>query len=140
MAGFFVLAPGHADRLAPISATASLTRLCWKSDETGGAAMSADTKTPFEHVHDVLAQLKEMRHYAKNNVETLTAQWLLFDGELKSLKQAGTIEALMTHQGELHNALSEEITTLEELAVTLQPPPEETSPATPAQPGIRGKH
>ena len=29
--------------------------------------MSMDTKTPFEHLNDVLAQLKEMRHYAKNN-------------------------------------------------------------------------
>lgn len=87
--------------------------------------MSTDTKTPLEHVHDVLAQLKEMRHYAKNNVETLTAQWLLFDGELKKLKQAAPIEALMTRQSELHDALNEEITALEELAVTLQPPPEE---------------
>ena len=32
--------------------------------------MSTDAKVPFEHVNDVLAQLREMRHYAKNNVET----------------------------------------------------------------------
>ena len=87
--------------------------------------MSADTKTPFEHVHDVLAQLKEMRHYAKNNVETLTAQWLLFDGELRTLKHAGPIETLMSRQSELHDALNEESAALEDLAVTLQPPPEE---------------
>ena len=87
--------------------------------------MSEDTKTPLEHVNDILAQLKEMRHYAKNNVETLTAQWLLFDGELKKLKQGGPIETLMTRQSELHDALNEEIATLEELAATLQPPPEE---------------
>jgi hypothetical protein len=87
--------------------------------------MSEDTKTPFEHVNDVIAQLKEMRHYAKNNVETLTAQWLLFDGELKKLKQSSTIEILMTRQGELHDALNEEITALEEVAATLQPPPPE---------------
>ncbi|GLQ92556.1 hypothetical protein [Dyella acidisoli] len=90
--------------------------------------MSENTKTPLEHVNDVLAQLKEMRHYAKNNVETLTAQWLLFDGELKKLKQSGPIETLMTRQSELHDALEEEIATLEKLAATLQPPPEETSP------------
>src|SRR5689334_22921587 len=95
--------------------------------------MSADTKTPFEHVNDVLAQLKEMRHYAKNNVETLTAQWLLFDGELKKLKQAKPTETLMTRQGELHDALNEQIAALEELAVKLQPPPEDTSATTPAQ-------
>lgn len=94
--------------------------------------MSADTKTPFEHVNDVLAQLKEMRHYAKNNVETLTAQWLLFDGELKKLKQAEPIETLMTRQSELHDALEAEIDALEKLAVTLQPPPEEASSSTPA--------
>jgi len=87
--------------------------------------MSTEHKTALAHVNDALAQLKEMRHYAKNNVETLTAQWLLFDGELKKLRQTGPIEALMTRQSELHDALSEEITALEELAVTLQPPPEE---------------
>ncbi|WP_267224123.1 hypothetical protein [Dyella silvae] len=101
--------------------------------------MSADTKTPLEHVNDVLAQLKEMRHYAKNNVETLTAQWLLFDGELKKLKQAAPIETLMTHQSELHDALDEEIAALEKLAVTLQPPPEEASPATQTKPAAHGK-
>jgi len=89
--------------------------------------MSADTKTPFEHVNDVLAQLKEMRHYAKNNVETLTTQWLLFDGELKKLKQGAPIETLMTRQSELHDALDNQIDALEKLAVTLQPPPEEAA-------------
>jgi len=87
--------------------------------------MTADTKTPLEHVNDTLAQLKEMRHYAKNNVEALTAQWLLFDGDLKKLKQAGPIETLMTRQSELHDALNEQITALEELAAELQPPAEE---------------
>ena len=95
--------------------------------------MSADTKTPLEHVNDTLAQLKEMRHYAKNNVESLTAQWLLFDGELKKLKQSESIEALMTRQSELHDALHEQIATLEGLAQQLQPAPEEeTAGASPA--------
>lgn len=87
--------------------------------------MSADNKTPFEQVNDTLTQLKEMRHYSKNNVERLTAQWLLFDGELKKLKQAGKIEELMTRQGELHDALEAEITALEKLVTDLQPAPEE---------------
>jgi hypothetical protein len=87
--------------------------------------MSAEAKTPFEHVNDVLAQLKEMRHYAKNNVESLTAQWLLFDGELKKLKQADPIESLMARQSDLHDAFDSEIAALEELAAQLRPPPEE---------------
>ena len=87
--------------------------------------MSAETKTPFEHVNDTVTQLKEMRHYAKNNVELLTTQWLLFDGELSKLKQAGKIEDLMIRQGQLHDALEAAIADLEELAVTLQPPPPE---------------
>lgn len=89
--------------------------------------MTAANKTPFEHVNDVLVQLKEMRHYARNNVETLTAQWLLFDGELKKLKQASKIEALMDREGKLYEALEQEIAELEELAVQLQPPPDETA-------------
>ena len=94
--------------------------------------MSADAKSPFVQVNDVLAQLKEMRHYAKNNVETLTAQWLLFDGELKKLKRAESIETLMTRQSELHDELEKEIAALEELAVKSQPP-EETSATTATQ-------
>lgn len=87
--------------------------------------MSEEKKTPLDHVNDALTQLKEMRHYAKNNVESLTALWLLFDGELKKLKQGDPTEALMTRQSELHDALNEEIATLEELVATLKPPSEE---------------
>jgi hypothetical protein len=83
--------------------------------------MTADTKTPLEHVKDVLNQLKEMHHYSKNNVERLTAQWLMFDGELKKLKRAESIESLMTRQGEMHEALEAEIAALEELVVELTP-------------------
>ena len=94
--------------------------------------MSAPNKTPLEHVNDTLTQLKEMRHHSRHNVESLTSQWLLFDGELKKLEQADRVEALMTRQTELHDALEEEITLLEELAVKLQPPPEETEEAAPS--------
>ena len=83
--------------------------------------MTADTKTPVEHVKDVVNQLKEMHHYAKNNVERLTAQWLMFDGERKKLKQAERIEALMTKQGEFYEALEADIAALEELVVELTP-------------------
>ncbi len=87
--------------------------------------MSTDTKTPLEHVNDTLAQLKEMRHYSKSNVEHLTAQWLLFDGELSKLKQAQKIEDLMARQAQFHDALEAVIADLEEVATSLQPPPEE---------------
>jgi hypothetical protein len=89
-------------------------------------AMSDDNpKTDLDHVHDTLTQLKEMRHYSKNNVEALTAAWLLFDGELSKLGQTSKIDDLMTRQGELHDALESVIADFEELAVKLQPPPEE---------------
>ena len=82
-------------------------------------------KTPLDHVADTLSQLKEMRHYSKNNVERLTAQWLLFDGELAKLDRAKTIEDLMDRQGQLHDALESVITDLEDVAVQLKPPPED---------------
>ena len=95
--------------------------------------MTASTKTPLEHVGDVLKQLKEMHHYSKNNVERLSAQWLLFDGELKKLKQAERIEELMTRQAELHEAIEAEIAELEELSVELAPKEEESDGAPPTQ-------
>ena len=91
--------------------------------------MTASTTTPLEHVNNVLQQLKDMRHHSKNNVEHLTEHWLLFDGELKSLKQAEPIEALMTRQGELHSALEAQIEALETLAADLTPKEEETEAA-----------
>jgi hypothetical protein len=83
------------------------------------------TKTPLEHITDTLSQLKEMRHYSKNNVELLTTQWLMFDGELSKLGRADKIEDLMVRQGELHDALEAVIANLEELQGELQPPAEE---------------
>jgi predicted ATPase len=94
--------------------------------------MTATNKTPLDHVNDTLAQLKEMRHYAKNNVEHLTAQWLLFDGELKQFKQADRVEDLMTRQSEFHDALDAEISELEDIVTRLQPAADEGSPAPPA--------
>ena len=88
--------------------------------------MSEDNpKTPLDHVTATLSQLKEMRHYSKTNVEHLTAQWLLFDGELKKLGKAKAIEDLMERQGQLHDALEAVIGEMEELSVQLTPAPEE---------------
>ena len=89
--------------------------------------MTADTKTPLDHVKDAIQQLKEMHHYSKNNVEHLTAQWLMFDGELKKLKRADSVEALMTRQAELHEALEAEIAALEEIVVELTPKDEDAA-------------
>src|SRR3546814_20910100 len=82
--------------------------------------MSDNPKTPLDHVNDTLSQLKEMRHYSGNNVETLTAAWLLFDGELSKLEQTAKIDDMMTRQGELRDALDSVIADFAELAPKLQ--------------------
>ena len=87
--------------------------------------MTADTKSPLEHVNDTVLQLKEMRHYSKNNVELLTTQWLMFDGELSKLKRASLVEDLMAKQSQFYDAVEAAIADLEALAVELTPPPEE---------------
>ena len=86
-------------------------------------------KTPGDHVTDTLAQLKEMRHYSKTNVEHLTAIWMLFDGELSKLKRTDKIEDLMNRQGQLHDALEAVIADLEEAARELQPAPDASASA-----------
>ncbi|MGH8215931.1 MAG: hypothetical protein ACREPZ_09600 [Rhodanobacteraceae bacterium] len=86
-----------------------------------------DARTQLDHITDTLTQLKEMHHYAMNNVEQLTAIWLLFDGELSKLKQTEKIDDLMNRQGQLHDALEKVIDDFEELQQKLQPPPEESS-------------
>ena len=83
-----------------------------------------NAKSPADHIGDTLSQLKEMRHYSKNNVEALTAEWLLFDGELSKLKLADKIADLMDRQGQLHEALETTITELEEVLEKMKPEPE----------------
>lgn len=84
-----------------------------------------NAKTPADHLADTLSQLKEMRHYSKTNVEHLTASWMLFEGELKSLKQTEKIEALMNKQGEFHDALEKTIEDLEAQLKEMTAEPEE---------------
>jgi lysyl-tRNA synthetase class I len=74
-------------------------------------------KTPADHIGDTLTQLKEMRHYSKNNVE-------LYDGELSKLKQADRVSTVMDKQNALHDALETTITELEDVLEKMQPPPE----------------
>jgi RNAse (barnase) inhibitor barstar len=86
-------------------------------------------KTPADHVNDTLAQLKEMRHYSKTNVEHLTAIWMLFDGDLSKLKRTDKIEDLMNRQGQLHDAFEAVIADLEEASRELQPAPDTSTSA-----------
>lgn len=80
-----------------------------------------NAKKPIDKLADTVAQLKEMRHYSKNNVEALTTAWLLFDGELSKLKQAEKIAGLMDRQAQLHEALEQAIADLEEVQEKLKP-------------------
>ncbi|MEO9090790.1 MAG: hypothetical protein ABI247_10725 [Rhodanobacter sp.] len=83
-------------------------------------------KTDADHVQDTLAQLKEMQHYSKNNIEALSAAWMLFEGKLSGLKRTAQIGDLMDRQGQLHDALEAMITDLEDVLGKMQPdPPQE---------------
>jgi hypothetical protein len=84
-----------------------------------------NSKTDADHVQDTLTQLKEMRHYSKNNVEALSGAWMLFEGELSGLKRTEKIGDLMDRQGQLHDALEAMITDLEEVLEKIQPEPED---------------
>lgn len=84
-------------------------------------------KTPAGQLTDTLAQLKEMRHYSKSNVEHLTSIWMLFDGELSKLKRTDKIEDLMNRQGQLHDALESVIVDLESALKDMQPEAEEAA-------------
>ena len=65
-----------------------------------------ESKTKEQYLHDVLSQLKEIRHYAQNNAETLSSQWLAFDtGEYKDKDLAGKIDKLLNAQGKLHDEI-----------------------------------
>lgn len=77
--------------------------------------MSDNAKSIAEHLVDSLAQLKEMRHYSKGNVEHLTSMWMLFDGELSGLKRIDKIDDLMSRQGQMHDALEAVIADLDDL-------------------------
>ncbi len=63
-------------------------------------------KTNSEFLTDVTSQLKEMRHYAQSNTETLSAHWLAFDtGEYKNKEFAERINTLLNQQGALLDEL-----------------------------------
>lgn len=78
-------------------------------------------KTPLEKSRDIISQMKEMQHYARTNIEKLTAYWLQLDDELKQKDIAKKVEALLTHQNTFHDALEETIASYEEVCEKLEP-------------------
>lgn len=73
-----------------------------------------ETKTKDDYMNDVLSQLKEIRHYAKSNTETLSSQWLAFDsGEFKDKELAEKIDKLLNAQGKLHDEIEQSIADIE---------------------------
>lgn len=73
-----------------------------------------ERKSQTEYVRDVTSQLKEMRHYAQSNTETLSTHWLAFDqGEYKHQEFAQKIDALLTKQGGLLDELDQAIQDME---------------------------
>ena len=75
---------------------------------------STETKTKNDYLRDVTSQLKEMRHYAQTNTETLSTHWLAFDaGEYKDKVNADRIDALLNKQGTLLDDLDAAIQDIE---------------------------
>lgn len=78
-------------------------------------------KTPLEKSRDIIAQMKEMQHYSRTNIEKLTAYWLQLDDELKQKEIAKKVEALLTHQNTFHEALEATITDYEAVCDEMTP-------------------
>ena len=71
-------------------------------------------KTKTDYLRDVTSQLKEMRHYAQTNTETLSSHWLAFDaGEYKDKEQADRFDALLNKQGKLLEDIDQAIQDIE---------------------------
>ncbi|MDA0276750.1 MAG: hypothetical protein O2979_05360 [Proteobacteria bacterium] len=73
----------------------------------------AGEKTILERSRDIIAQLKEMDHYSKANIEKITEFWLLLEGEMKQKKIAKKLETLLSHQNAFHDALAVLVTEYE---------------------------
>lgn len=71
-------------------------------------------KTKADYLGDVTTQLKEMRHYAQANTETLSSHWLAFDqGEYKDDEYAKRFDTLLNKQGQLLDDIDKTIQDLE---------------------------
>ena len=78
-------------------------------------------KTPLDKSRDIIIQMKEMEHYARSNIERLTAHWLQIDDELKQKDIAKLVEGLLTQQNAMQEALAATIADYEVLCTSLEP-------------------
>lgn len=63
-------------------------------------------KTPLDKLNGVVSQLKEMEHYARSNLETLSAVWLLVDEEFRKKKKlADRVNELLKAQSTMEELL-----------------------------------
>ncbi|OON40573.1 hypothetical protein BTJ39_09230 [Izhakiella australiensis] len=71
-------------------------------------------KSETDHLRDVTSQLKEIRHYAQTNTETLSTHWLDFDaGQYKNKGFAEKMDTLLNQQGNLLEELDKTIQDME---------------------------
>ena len=60
---------------------------------------NANAQAQLDNLRNVASQLKEMRHYAQSNTETLSAHWLAFDQGVQNKAFAEAINDLLNKQG-----------------------------------------
>ena len=73
----------------------------------------SEEKSVLEKSKEIIAQIKEMEHYSKSNIEKLSEFWLVLDDELKQKEFAGRMEAILSHQNAYHEEISSFITDYE---------------------------
>ena len=63
-------------------------------------------KTPPEKLRNVVSQLKQIEHYARNNMEKLSEIWLLLEEDFgKNKKLAGRANDLLKAEGAMEDLL-----------------------------------
>jgi len=81
-------------------------------------------KTPLQKLKDVVSQLKEMEHYARNNMESLSEIWLLLDDEFKKRKTlAERANDLLKAQGAMQEQLASVIEDFDKECAELEKKP-----------------
>ncbi|MEJ2174972.1 MAG: hypothetical protein P8Y76_08675 [bacterium] len=81
-------------------------------------------KTPLQKLKDVVSQLKEMEHYARNNMESLSEIWLLLDEEFKKRKTlADRANDLLKAQGAMQEQLASVIEDFDKECAELEKKP-----------------